>query len=368
MNRRRALISYEMRNMKWVLLIAVLGSLFFVLNLFGRVGNGAEILLWYSDIGGYFGSCFSNELLNLLHDYHIYIWLLFAVIVTMQFRDFHKKKTEEYMSSLPFTARERFLTKSLIGYAVIAVSWILLSAGTLIVRQNVITQYHKQALLFPFYKEMIANETIWHTLRTLGLFGLEMLAVYALFLLIHLIVNKGVAASVITLGIMMAPFELLYVASGFELLVNGGSSLLEDRILRPLAGIFLGDSLAFFTNEQSLWEYNGTYQNYYYISYPETGLAVLLLLVIILICSAITWRLSKGHDMTKNNVLVSYKGARIFLSAGIGLCFGGAAAVFLPLLMFAIRDSSIVAFIANWLFATAFFGFVSWKLLSLSIR
>lgn len=150
MNRRRALLSYEMRKMKWVLLIAVLGSLLFVLHLYGRVSNGGEVLLWHDFGSGYFGSCFSNELLNLLHDYHIYIWLLFAVIVTVQFQDFHNKKTEEYMSSLPFTARERFLTKSLIGYAVIAVSWILLSAGTLIVRQNVITQYHKQSLLFPF--------------------------------------------------------------------------------------------------------------------------------------------------------------------------------------------------------------------------
>ncbi len=367
MNRRRALLSYEMRKMKWVLLIAVLGSLLFVMHLYGRVSNGGEVLLWHDSGSGNFGSCFSNELLNLLHDYHIYIWLLFAVIVTVQFQDFHNKKTEEYMSSLPFTARERFLTKSLIGYVVIAVSWILLSAGTLIVRQNVITQYHKQSLLFPFYKQMLANETIWHTLRTLGLFGLEMLAVYALFLLIHLVVNKSAAASVITLGIMMAPLELLFVAYEFEVCLSGGSSLLENRILRPLAGIFLGDSLAYFNGQQNLWEYNGMYHNYCHISYPETGLAVLLLLVVILLCSFITWKLSKGHDMTKNYVLVSYKGARIFLSAGIGLCFGGAAAVFFPMLMFAIRGN-MVTFVVSWLFATALFGFLSWKLLHLSIR
>lgn len=109
------------------------------------------------------------------------------------------------------------------------------------------------------------------------------------------------------------------------------------------------------------------YHNYYHISYPEIGLAVLLLLVVILLCSFITWKLSKGHDMTKNYVLVSYKGARIFLSAGIGLCFGGAAAVFFPMLMFAIRGN-MVTFVVSWLFATALFGFLSWKLLHLSIR
>ena len=372
MNRRRALISYEMRKMKWVLLIGVLAALLCVLYLSGSVYNGDDRLLWTGPYSNGYGSYFSQQLLTLLHESHVYLWILFAVIITVQFQDFHNKKTEEYMNSLPFTGRERFITKCATGYAIILISWLVMAVGTLIVRQSVITRYHKQALLFPFYRAMLSNETLWHTLRTLGVFALEMLAVYSLFVLVHSIVNKSGIASAVTAGIMLAPLELYYVITHIITSWTEGTAFMqEDSIWRCLAGIFMGDLLADFTGSTSMWEIQGMNTPYYYVSYANEEavlvviLAVLLLAVIIL-CSAITWKLSKGQDMTKKGVLVSYRGARIFLAAGMGLCFGTAYAQWFPLLN--IVWDSLASFVVNALFGSALFGFISWKLLKISIR
>lgn len=147
MDRIRALAAYEIRRMKGVIVVSLLCPLFFHLLLYAQVG-GQRGIFWsnYENCGSYF----SEGLLNLFQTIHIYVWFLFAIMVFLQFSDLHHKRTEEYMCSLPFTRRQRFFVKIFIGYAVILMVWLVMTAGTILIRQSVITGMQKLNVLYSF--------------------------------------------------------------------------------------------------------------------------------------------------------------------------------------------------------------------------
>lgn len=364
MNKRRALILHELRLMKWFLIGGGICVLVFMLWLGGDLASNVPDWIFSGGYAneGYRGSYFSGSLLRTLQDNHIIVILLLAAMVTVQFRDMHGRKREEYMSSLPYTRRERFIIKALTGGAVLFVVWGFLSAGLLILRQNVIGEYQKQALLVPFCKELLANETIWHTLRTLGIFGLELLTMYTIFVMLHAMVNKSVAASVFGLGIMMAPIVLAYSAVQWYANITG-KALPDIGGWQHLSMVFMGRSLAV---DSERWV-QGSFTQYYYIQYWPMWQVALMLAVILLICLVVIGRLSKGQDTTRNAVIVSHKGVRLFLAAGIGVCMGAFCGLVFPARILPIANE-FGTIVMRQIIGSSVFGFISWKLMKCSIR
>ena len=371
MNKRRALVLYEIRKMKWLFLAGILCVMAFLIMLGGDLSDGSVITTFEGDIDSteMYGSRFSAVFLSELYDNHVIILVLLAIMVAIQFWDLHRKKTEEYMSSLPYAKRERFIIKSLVGLAALFADWLILVAGTLIVRQNVIMQIQKRNLLLPFYKELLANETVWHTLRTLGILGLELLAVYSILVMLQTMVNKSAVASAFGVGVMLAPVIFAYVVNQWYMCITTGKAMPFDMGgWEHLARVFIGDSLAYFPVGH--WEVTGniSYPCYYVIYWPMWQVA-LVLLAVILICLVVIWKMSQGRDVAGNNTLVAHKGARIVLAVGIGLCAGAAFAKFYPIDFLPVGHVNLSAwFVLLETISTPIFIFVSWKILKISIQ
>ncbi len=355
MDRIRALAAYEIRRMKGVIVVSLLCPLFFHLLLYAQVG-GQRGIFWsnYENCG----SCFSEGLLNLFQTIHIYVWFLFAIMVFLQFSDLHHKRTEEYMCSLPFTRRQRFFVKIFIGYAVILMVWLVMTAGTILIRQSVITGMQKLNVLYSFSRELFANETVWHTLRTLGVFGMELLAAYSIFVLMHLVVKSSLAATVFSLGTMAFPWVLGHAVQRWHYLLSGKT--LGTGFWSQMAGIFTGDSMAAFDDGVSCFINAGEGYGFTYVVYGNMWTVFILLLAVILVCAFFIWRCSAGEDLAACGRLVPDRRARLVLTAGMGFCFGVAVSVFYP---FIYMESQGLRFIINELVWTAVFTPVSWKLL-----
>lgn len=372
MNKRRALVLYEIRKMKWLFLAGTFGVILFLVLLSGDMTGSSVISAPLGDIvsSEMYGSHFSYVLLNTFYNNHVIIPLFLAVLVAVQFWDLHRKKQEEYMSSLPFVKRERFIIKSLVGLAALFADWLILVAGTLFIRQNVIMQYQKRNLLLPFYKELLANETIWHTLRTLGILGLELVAVYSILVMLQSMVNQSAAASAFGVGVMLAPVIFAYVVNQWYMCITGMTMPYDMGGWEHLARIFIGDSLAYYPAER--WGYTGTiYYPCYYVLYWPMWQVALVLVAVILICLLVIWKLSRGRDVAANNTLVAHKGVRAFLAVGIGMCAGAAFARFFPIDFFPVEYMHMnfpAVFVLLECITSPIFVFVSWKILKISIR
>lgn len=366
MNRKKALFMHEMRMMRWFLAAGVLGALIFCLMLLRTEDGMTYGFLGFQSWNVSRGSIFSEALLNQIRDIHIYVWIAFAVFTMLQFRDYHRRRTGEYMNSLPFTNRERFVVKALLGYVVIFVSWLVMAVGTVLVWKSAAEDIHKTSLLYSFYKELLANETIWHTLRTLCVFGLELLAAYSLFLLLHSMVSNGGAASLFTLGVMAAPAGLCYVVNDIHSMVTGKTVGYDVWGWEHLARLFAGDALADFTNHDTEW-YHGAYNLYVYITYWDMWKVIVVLLLILAVCTMVTWRMSKEYDLAKGSCLVPRRGARIFLSLGIGVCFGSAIAEYFPSTMRLAPPERVIVFFAMLIAYSGILSFVTYKILKKTV-
>lgn len=359
MNRKKALIMHEMRTMRWFLLVGILGAMIFCLSL---QWEGDSMAFGFLNWNGERGSLFSETLLNRMYDIHFLVWSAFVLFTVLQFRDYHGRKTGEYMSSLPFTNRERFVVKALLGYAVIFVSWLVMAVGTIFVWKSVAAELRKASLLYPFYKELLANETIWHTLRTLCVFGLELLAAYSLFLLLHSMISNSGVASLFTLGVMAAPVELCYVVNDIYYMMTGKEAGYNVWGWEHLARIFVGESLADFTNQDTEW-HHGAYNWYVYVIYWDMWKVILVLLLILAVCTIVTWRMSKGYDPARGSCLVPHRGARLFLSLGIGVCVGTAIAQFFPSTMRSAPPDRVIVYFAMQIVCSGILSFVTYRLL-----
>lgn len=368
--RRMALVKHEMRTMKWFLVVGILCALGFSMQLSMETSNNGGMSEFISN--RVCGSWFSDIFVRQLQFGHRCVVILVAVLVVIQYRDLHQMRTEEYMCSLPFTKRERLCTKWLLGCGIIFISWLVMVGGTLLVRQSVIMDIHKIDLLVPFYDKLLANETIWHTLRTLGLFGLGLLAVYSLLVAMHCLVNQGIVASLVGVGVMFAPMELYTVICRAYYVFTGRYLYDVTEPWRRLASHFiLGESYA--VRGSGEWEALLDMNSDIYVAYDNMWWLFLILSALLLICALVVWKTSVGRDMARNHVLVPGVPARIFLAVGMGLCFGEAFTLLLGMQLTEIVGAggtfrAGLCFIVQSVIGSGLCTLAAWKFLGISVR
>lgn len=322
MNRKLALYRHEMRTMIWFFLGGFVAALFFcyILNealslrylpYFGETNQG--IMVDASPVS------FTSILSDCIEAASIAGILGLIIMSVIQFKDMHKRKSQEYLHSLPFTKRERFAAKMVIGYAALTFTVLVAFVGTLIIRGRFIGIIQKNALLSPYYKVFLGNDTLWHAVSMLLVMWLSLCAVYAIIVFVHAVVNRSILAGVIAFGITMAPLWFFAVV---EMLLGEFHTAFEltwrkaFRYFGVLAGQantktdYLGDIGAVLYHE-NFW------------------VLTAICAVIIMLCISFAVITVRRSDLSRGGMLVEKRPARIFLSAGIGICFGAGAGVLL---------------------------------------
>lgn len=314
MNRKLALYRHEMRTMIWFFLGGLLAALFFC----GTLNEcfSSRYVPYFYDISQGIMSDSSESFTSLLSFCieRATIAGIFGLIImsVVQFGDMHKRKAQEYLHSLPFTKRERFVAKVVIGYVALVFTMIVTIVGTLIVRGKYIGIIRKKELLSPSYKLLLGNDTLWQAVSMLLVMWLSLCAIYAIIVFVHAVVNRNILAGVISFGIIMTP---IWIFSMVEmLLVEFGSSSVERWHKNlPYFGVLAGQA-----NTQI--DYLGDAGAILY--HDNFWILTAICAVIIILCIAFAVFTAGRSDLSRGGMLVEKRPARIFLSAGIGICFG----------------------------------------------
>ncbi len=378
MSRKRMLYRYEWNNLKWFLAAGVICSLVILLGIYSecatsgvvwssasRSSDELQLLYLYGNGVGSFG----NILIQVLQVITLPAIVFLGVMAAYQFSDYHKKNKREFIVSLPYTQRERLVAKLLTGFAGITGICLVFGIGIAGLRMYYFPRILRSYLIYPEYKLIMANDTWFHTIRTLLLFWLILLTAYAVYIVVHSLVAHGVTASLVGVGIMLTPLWVKVQLCAYEELLYDDS---EGRLLR-----WLGHHPAI-TRLCDLFSGQGYYRNYfmtngYYdeeatsefmlIDYSSSTKVIVVVILLLLVCVLAAWLVNARQDGAKLGQIVPEKPVRILLSAGMAVCFGlGVTWIFIFTLPLA--DAVLIGFIlltvclglywlANWILKRA---------------
>lgn len=327
-NKKKALFRHEMRTMIWFLLAGILMAVTVSYMLYNMISEcfsfDGSLIAFVEGTKITFTSRLSSALSK------ISIASVFAIVVMgiVQFNDMHGKKSQEYLHSLPFTKRERFVVKALVGYMVITAVMIVALIGVLCVRQAVIPEIWKSNLLSPAYKVLLGTDTLWQAIGMMIVAWLSFMAVYSIMLLAHVLVNKGILAGIIGFGITVTPF---WVYNVVMLLMTDTPYFDVDSQYyqnwlnsRGYFGVLLGVANSDVENMQL--GFSSDFCSIIY--YDKFWVLFVICLVIVALCTAVSIFYTGRTDLARGGMLVQKRPARIFLCAGIGLCFGAGIGAF----------------------------------------
>lgn len=339
--RSKVLLQYEFRRTWWILVLGILfslgmaGALWYHLeNILGdsylaAVGHSSDL---YYGVDGHLGSIFSEALCDVLQYGYALVVFVFSLIAIHVFRDQDKRDTREYLETLPFHSSERFWAKVLGGYGVIILSWLLMLAGILILRQAYIGEIYERALLSPWYQAILDNETIWNVIRSLLLFLVTMLAVYSVYVMMHMLVKNGKLASLMGIGVITASLLFVVIYANFT---DEMSDVFTSSFTRFIYNHELDGKAIPYDLASTFWGFNcgkvtelnmEGYSNRI-VLYDGIGIRFAEMIAVSLISVGIAVLARRKRDLSKNTSVVPLKTARIILAAGMGICFGFAFAL-----------------------------------------
>lgn len=355
MHRKKALFKYEMRTMIWFLF----AGLFAVMLLIGFMENNMADMFcfpnWTSERGTEFGLCLSNSLVKGI----VIAIPSLAFMTIVQFSEFHRRKTQEYFHSLPFRKGERYLMKVFVGGGILTITSFAAAVGVLIVRARYIDDIQKVNALHPYYRIVMGNDTVWHAVLQMIHLWLVLLAIYSVMVLAHAMVNQGILASLIGMGITVAPYWAWTMIGHYMYRADASEQVQESWYkLKSYFALLVGDGF----NEMHMVA-DDTDGIFPLLCYPNFWIVFLLCLAVIAACVAVSCLLVKHADMAKGSILVQNAASRNFLSLGIAICVGAAIGTY-----FVYHEVSLAGEIALAIaFATALFVIMR-KVFRLSFR
>ncbi len=322
MNRKKALFYHEWKMMRWFLLAGLACCLGVVFLLSWQCNNHLVSLVDVVVMGDN-GEGFGSILINELSDFSPLAILAVLVMAVFQFSDFHKKNRREYILSLPFTQRESFAVKFIMGCSVLTIICAVFAVGVFALRGVYYEAYIKPYLLIPAWKLIAANDTWMHTLRAVLTLWLLMLAVYAVAAAVHSLVTEGVTAVLICIGALAAPVSLFFMIDSY---IQNPPDLFSSYpgLFQGVCGL-LGDGYG------STYEYTGitpgdmnwgAYADVSHIDdYGSVNIVLSILAVVFFASSLLAFFVNGRRDAAKSGKLIPDRWARALISGGMAFFF-----------------------------------------------
>ncbi|MCH5264809.1 MAG: hypothetical protein J1F02_02840 [Lachnospiraceae bacterium] len=383
MNRRKALFYHEWHTMRWILLAGcgcalVLGGIFYAY--IAGIANNQEYSIYFASAQHNLGSVFSEGLVSALSRAHTVAVPVFAFMSILQFADSHSRKSREYLASLPCTQSERFAVKAAVGFGIITISCLVLSVLVLITRSRFMDIFVKWSVLLPGTQVVYANETLLHTLRSLALFWLTLLALYAIFMAVQSLVRQGPMAALIGIGATAAPWLIATAVQSVlsYIMMSDYSEIAwqevvaaQEQYLYPMehiknvCGSFWGLGTGIAQGGAVGQDYIYSVAETVLVSYENMWLLFGSMAVLLIGCTILGWQANKKLDMARAGMLVPIRRVRILIGVSFGICCGLALGLFVTS---ALQNGNMLFFCAPGIVTAVVMSLLCIKLLKRTVK
>lgn len=232
------------------------------------------------------------------------------------------------MASLPYTQQERFLAKLVAGVGTITVYCLAFGIGVFGLRAYYYEWMMRSYLVFPEYKLILANDTWVHTLRTLLLLWLIMLAAYGIYLLLHSVVTNGIAASLMGVGVMLSPAWLAYQWCVYSEFLHPDPAFPSDAWLEHhpavtrLCKLFMGGG--YYRDCFTVDPGENSDLTILLLDFCSSGKVIAAVVVLLIVVVVVAWWINARQDGARFGQVVPLTAARIVIGVGMAVCFGTA--------------------------------------------
>ncbi len=353
MNRKKVLFLYEMRGMVWFFAVALLAVAYILMNLYSvldvQVQEVSQMSAYsYSMVGTVERGCvFAGLLVPMLKGIVCCCFAGFLFMSLVQFGDLQSRKRREYLNSLPFSQREKFLMKIAVSYGLITVCWLLFSLGVIAIRLKFQPQIIKHNVTVVNFRQIMGADTMWHTVRSLLLLWLTLLAMYSVLMVIQYMVRNSIVATLVGAGALVYPSGILAVCMRFcdnhfiaksgmiHYVSQGGVTQnsvqnVFERMMR-YAHTFTGDTMG---SVYSSGDAFGGIASYFpkgwkeglAVSYGQMWISFAIVIFLLAACTCLAWWVCEHQDLARINKLVPTKIGRIGLGTAIAVAVGGVIA------------------------------------------
>ena len=320
----------EWKTAKWW--SALMGSMFLVMFL--SVSN--SLSRTYAEYYGQ-GDVISTYVYRLNHDGRVFepiflrifynsfsalsVFLLPVIIIMsmMLFQSDRKENIGMFMSSLPFTKKEQFSVKWVVGILAITIPFILALGAAMLIRQSNIdwiTRWYGENEI----SGILAYETVSILLRMMAQTYLFMVAFFSVLMLMQSLIANNIAASIIGSITLAAPWFILEAGRGTI------SRIFDNYSLRLYNVNRINFYTLMFSSSHSNWEAVTFSEGVAYINPVISQEHYLLKIVIVVAITVIAiyggLKFYEKNDNSRNGYLLMFPWVGKILVPGVTLCSG----------------------------------------------
>ena len=259
---------------------------------------------------------------NFNKDFGTLVLLLLPVIVIMSillFQSDRKDSVGMFMSSLPFTKKEQFKLKWLVGILAFTIPFLLATLLMVIMRQINISWIHQWYSTIG-YEGLLAYDTVWHVIGVLAQSYLFIIAFFSILMLMQSLIANNIAASIIGAIVVATPWFILK-AGGITLsrIFNNYNWRLYNIKWSSLYSFMVPNrriTLKVIQLGQDELRINPVFSSEYYI------IKIIVLIVISVIAVYGGIKFYEKNDMSRNGYLLMFSWMEGILVPGVALCSG----------------------------------------------
>lgn len=316
------LVKKEWKSLKWLMLLYACIFTFFTLVISDNMAQEKTAYL----LRQYQQAIFTNQLYGVAGTMVPMLLISMMVLVGVLFSHDRNSHIGKFISSLPYTRREQFKIKYLMGMSTFTVPLIVFAGALYMIRMQ------HQVWISRIYQynplgELLENQDSARTLLLWLVFiWLIMLVVYSFLMMVQSLIGQNIVGSIIGGVVFFVPLFLGYaVPANLSFLSIGIGYFTYVESLTKGAQIFLGGRPEFrylgnvlkLDKHNLLENYTNLYGAYDYQWFP---LYMVVLIIAIIISTILANYFISYNDVEKNGEIALYPWVGKLLIIGSTLC------------------------------------------------
>lgn len=364
---RHPLVKKEWKSLKWVMLLFSIIFVFFTLVLSDKMTEEKTFHL----LGQYEEAIFINHLYDVGQIMIPVLLITMIVLAGVLFVHDRNLYIGKFISSLPYTRREQFKIKYLMGTSTFTVPLIFFTGALYMIRGHHQSWTSRVYQYNPLGSLLKSQDGVGVLLTWLIFLWLILLTTYSFLMMIQTLIGQNIVASIVGGIAFLVPLFLAYAIP--INLISLGSHRNDFRWIEKVGKwvqLFLfgrpelkyAESYLVLNGYDFFDSYTHLYRAYNYQWFP---LYVIVLILGIMISALLGFYFIQGNDVEKNGEIALYPWVKKLLVIGTTLC----SLLLLPIIIqiFTSIESPIVTIIAMIIGASIGF-FISYKSIEMTTK
>lgn len=341
---KHPLVQKEWKTARWIMLLI---SFIFAFGIIVLNNIMYDIKISHL-IDDYRGLIFMERLYNISTVMVPALLLSIVLLTSMLFIHDRSVNVGKFVNSLPFTRKEQFTIKYIVGIATFTIPYILFGIAVYMINNSHKVWIYRKYKYLPYGEILRDQDGGTNLFMWLVLMWFVILTAYSFLIMIQTLIGQNFVAGILGGIIFLVPWFLAFAIPANLNLLLSYSIEVSDKALELAKLVLFGNPEFQFIETIPIPSVRGIayYSNYLYytINYQVFSLYIAVLIGIIIITTLLGYRFIQDNDVEKNGDIAMYPWVRKILIVGVSVCSGLLSPIII--VVFTRIENAVVSLIA----------------------